>query len=615
MPCQLVESLAESWDTPDHLKYHKNVSTSSVMSVHPSQVEEAILRAVAAVRVDEWVQYSFGDLRNRLSEVDARVGNENINLIIDALVALGVQGYLELGKFEAEQRLAFDFNRQRDGRYLNQFFAVNPFDLRLTHEGRKRITQPTELRRSGEFPTTLRDVRSEIDYWARIQGQAQPGSVLYVQVTDRLVHLRNLEQRFASEQPSRKHTNVCVGGFGKYTLGTSIGNGGAGIVFEAQTDENVTCAVKILAVTQELKIKRFKNEVFFCLRNQHRNVISVLDYGQTTDGRLFYVMPLYGSTLRKLISTGIEPGEILDLFSQILDGVEAAHLSGVCHRDLKPENILWDQTTKTLIVADGGIARFKEEDLQTAVETSDQERLANFLYSAPEQRVKGKTVDQRADIYALGLILNEMFTGDVPQGTGFRRISTVAQVFRHLDAVVDSMVQQDSNNRPPSIEHIRQPLRLNRPMQAKANISNLEPQTEGMSDEDRDKVFEEADVDFEITQGMQQNFIIHFNNRSATKIIVKKFKLSHNGIKIVEAPPREKGPWQLEAMRSQDFWWEANPDPVVSLMQIQGEWNKPFNVTLQVFMQIEVFGRIKTFADRSIFCQVEPSSRRIWHKL
>ena len=175
------------------------------------------------------------------------------------------------------------------------------------------------------------------------------------------------------------------------------------------------------------------------------------------------------------------------------------------------------------------------------------------------------------------------------------------------------MVQQDPNNRPSSIEHVRKSLRLNRLSQAKINIS-AEPAITELSSEERDRAFEEADVDFEITQGMQQNFIINFSNKSEYKILVKKFKLSHNGVKIVEAPPREKGPWHLEAMKRQDFWWEANPDPVASLMEIQGEWHKPFNLFLQAFIQIEIFGRIKTFTDRSIFCQVEPSSRRIWQK-
>jgi hypothetical protein len=176
------------------------------------------------------------------------------------------------------------------------------------------------------------------------------------------------------------------------------------------------------------------------------------------------------------------------------------------------------------------------------------------------------------------------------------------------------MRQQIPENRLQSIPAVRSALRLKAPL-AKHNSRGATVQIPELSTEERDRAFEEADVNFEITQGMQQNFIIRFDNKSDSKITVKKFKLSQNGVKIVEAPTREKGRWQVEAKRSQDFWWEASPDPLSSLMQIQGEWNKPFNVTLQAFIQIEIVGRIKTFADRSIFCQVEPSARRIWHRL
>jgi serine/threonine protein kinase len=589
------------------------------MSVSPLRLEEAILRAIGRVKDGGWLQCSYANLTNRIADVDAQAANENMALIIDALVSLGIQGQLELAKIEDGQRVMFDLQRREDDKYLTRFFAFNTFDLKLTHDGRKRISQPTVPILDDEFPTNLESVRRELDHWAKRQRDGQPGSEFHGQVTDRLTHLRNLEQRYMSEESPPKtaigQARVCIGAFGeKYTLGRSIGNGGAGVVFEARTEDNDPCAVKILATAEASKVRRFKNEVSYCFRKQHRNTISVWDFGQTADGKTFYVMPLYGSTLRKLISKGVEQAKILDLFSQVLDGVESAHQSGVCHRDLKPENILFDETTATLVVADFGIAKFKEENLQTAVETSDQERLANFLYSAPEQRVKGKPADQRADIYALGLILNEIFTGDVPQGTGFKRIAAVAPRYAYLDAVIDSMVQQIPENRPQSIQAIRGALRL-KAVPVKSDSSDATLQIPELSNEERDRAFEEADVNFEITQGMQQNFIIRFDNKSDSKIVVKKFKLSQNGVKIVEAPSSEKGPWQLEAKRSQDFWWAPSPDPVASLMQIQGEWNKPFNVILQVFIQIEVVGRIKTFADRSIFCQVEPSMRRIWHRL
>jgi hypothetical protein len=107
-------------------------------------------------------------------------------------------------------------------------------------------------------------------------------------------------------------SKACIGAFGnKYSLGKVIGNGGAGIVYEARTEDNDACAIKVLSTQQSSKIKRFKNEIAYCFRNQHKNIISVRDFGQA-DGKTFYVMPLYGSTLRKLILTGIEPAKVLD---------------------------------------------------------------------------------------------------------------------------------------------------------------------------------------------------------------------------------------------------------------------------------------------------------------
>jgi eukaryotic-like serine/threonine-protein kinase len=74
----------------------------------------------------------------------------------------------------------------------------------------------------------------------------------------------------------------------------------------------------------------------------------------------------------------------------------------VFHRDLKPENILYDRNADRLVVADFGIAHFEEDQLLTAVETKDRERLANFKYAAPEQGIRGRPVDHRADIFAFG---------------------------------------------------------------------------------------------------------------------------------------------------------------------------------------------------------------------
>jgi serine/threonine protein kinase len=251
--------------------------------------------------------------------------------------------------------------------------------------------------------------------------------------------------------------------FNQYTATDIIGEGGAGQVYKATDDNNNTYAVKLLHSEKATRknMKRFQNEVNFCSRNRHPNIIAVLDSGNVVDGKTgtpFYVMPFYTTSLRKLLEAEIPPEKVLSYFSQLLDGVEAAHLLHVVHRDLKPENVLYDKTQDRLLVADFGIAHFEAEDLYTAAETSPNDRLANFEYAAPEQRRRGLQVDHRADIYALGLILNEMFSGLVPLGTRYKTISDVAPDYAYLDDMVTEMLDQLVERRINSIAEVKRQL-------------------------------------------------------------------------------------------------------------------------------------------------------------
>ncbi len=251
--------------------------------------------------------------------------------------------------------------------------------------------------------------------------------------------------------------------FATYTEVGVIGEGGSGRIFKVVDDSGASWAIKSLdsrKATKE-KSKRFKNEVLFCLKNNHPNIVTVVDHGifvQEKRSSPFYVMPLYQGSMRKLLKSGISTDRVLKFFANILDGVEAAHLQEVVHRDLKPENILYDTENDLLLVADFGIAHFEEDELFTAVETKDSARLANFQYAAPEQRSRGLEVDHRADIYALGLILNEMFTGHVPHGTGYRTISQAAPEYAYLDHLVTQMLRQSPEERFASIEEVKQQL-------------------------------------------------------------------------------------------------------------------------------------------------------------
>jgi len=250
--------------------------------------------------------------------------------------------------------------------------------------------------------------------------------------------------------------------FGSYRAVKILGEGGSGRVFAAEDDDGKEYAIKLLnsenASTE--KARRFKNEILFGTRNQHKNIVSISDHGLWTGNTVplqFYVMPVYAGTLRHLIKTGPKPEQVLPLFGQILDGLEAAHLLGVVHRDIKPENILLDSVL-TPLIADFGIAHFTAEELATTVETMLSSRLANFIYAAPEQRQQGRTVDQRADIFALGLVLNEMYTGDIPHGTGYATINSRYPAFGFLDAFVASMIAQRPEDRPQTIDQIKKTL-------------------------------------------------------------------------------------------------------------------------------------------------------------
>lgn len=251
--------------------------------------------------------------------------------------------------------------------------------------------------------------------------------------------------------------------FETYDVTRIMGEGGAGRVFEVRDSAGKSFAVKCLhphLTTTERK-KRFKNEIDFCKKRPHRNIIHVVDSGLVEFDKIkvpFYVMPLSSGTLRDLLEKKLPPERVLPMFSQILDGVEAGHLLGVFHRDLKPENILYDSEADLILIADFGIAHFEEEILATAVETKQGAKMANLGYSAPEQRMKGGQVDSRADIYALGLILNEMFTGHVPQGVGFATIAANASQFSYLDDLVAAMIQQQAAARPATIEEIKKQL-------------------------------------------------------------------------------------------------------------------------------------------------------------
>ena len=249
----------------------------------------------------------------------------------------------------------------------------------------------------------------------------------------------------------KKRTKVYTA-FSEYVVDGQISQGGNGTVFRVHDINNQQYALKAIDrnKTSGEKLKRFKNEIAFCENNSDPHIIRVLDHGAYNadeENLIFYIMPIYERTLRTLMNDGIKPDDCLPIITQLLSGLRYAHAKGVWHRDIKPENILIDAAGNA-VIADFGIAHFSSDDLATIVETKQSDRMANFQYAAPEQRVRNGVVDGRADIYSVGLILNEMFTRTLALGSNYTKIGDVVPAYSWLDGVVDSMLQQDPNARP-----------------------------------------------------------------------------------------------------------------------------------------------------------------------
>jgi len=319
--------------------------------------------------------------------------------------------------------------------------------------------------------------------------------------------------------------------FNRYELLNVIGEGGAGRVWRATDSTGSSFAVKILAADRatEERRKRFKNEILFCQRTRHPNIVAVLDHGvaPSPDGSApFYVMPLLeGSSQTRLVNTR-DIVKRLAYFDQILSGVEAAHLQDVVHRDLKPENVLFDKSRDCLVVADFGIAHFNDEELYTAVETKSDARLANFVYSAPEQRRRGGMTDHRTDIYSLGLILNEMFTGAVPHGTGFKTIASLAPEWAWIDDVVASMIQQNPTNRPESIDAVkRQFVARRQDFVVRQRLSQISQAVVAVEDEDDPLVSDPPRiVNFEWAGGSLTLILSRTVNPEWVQALIKGFR-------------------------------------------------------------------------------------------
>jgi len=226
-----------------------------------------------------------------------------------------------------------------------------------------------------------------------------------------------------------------IGGF--RILG-KLGQGGMGVVWEAEQDQpRRRVALKVMRndhVVDEIHVRMFRREAETLARLKHPNIAAIYESGHTDDGHDYFAMELVrGVTLDQWLKnrpTRIDDAELelrLHIFGAICDAVHYAHQRGVIHRDLKPTNIIvadgdssttgsaGSRSAPTLKVLDFGLARITDSDIAATLVSEIGAIKGTLPYMSPEQaRGDVAAIDVRTDVYALGVILYELLTGNRP---------------------------------------------------------------------------------------------------------------------------------------------------------------------------------------------------------
>ena len=271
-------------------------------------------------------------------------------------------------------------------------------------------------------------------------------------------------QRSASRSSASVEYLVSEGRFlpgrliaGRYRIIALLGKGGMGEVYRADDlTLGQAVAMKFLpeeATSHEGMLERFKNEVRIARRVSHPNVCRVYDVGEV-DGATFFTMEYVdGEDLASLLRRigRLPPDKAVEIARQICAGLAAAHAKGVLHRDLKPANIMLDGRGQ-VVITDFGLAGVADDIRGPEV------RSGTPAYMAPEQ-IEGREVTMLSDVYALGLVLYEIFTGKrafaekaagVLQGRADRTPSRPTSVVKDLDPIVEKVILRCLETEPTS---------------------------------------------------------------------------------------------------------------------------------------------------------------------
>lgn len=263
----------------------------------------------------------------------------------------------------------------------------------------------------------------------------------------------------------------------KYQLEKLLGRGGMGAVYQA-TDLrlNRLVAVKILLGSMfgdQEALRRFEREAKTSAKLTHPNIIAVHDYGRLPSDGAYLVMEfIQGISLRsKLAKFGkLKPNVVAQYFEQLLEGVKAAHKAGVVHRDLKPENILIadsDNLKQQVKILDFGLAKVKQQTIFDSVSLTAPGTIMGTFGYMPFEQFSGEEVDERCDIFALGVMIVEALTGKRPfQGKTYADMMNAlvrndfhlegdSEAILHLDSLLQKCLDRDKTNRFSSVEEMQ----------------------------------------------------------------------------------------------------------------------------------------------------------------
>lgn len=264
---------------------------------------------------------------------------------------------------------------------------------------------------------------------------------------------------------------------GRYRIERRVAKGGMATVYQA-IDQRLERAVAIKIMHAHLAededfTKRFIQEARQAARLAHPNIVNVFDQGQ--DGLLTFIVMEYlpGITLRELLNDfgALTPAQTLDIVTAVLQGLDAAHTAGIVHRDLKPENVLLADDGR-IKIADFGLARAATHNTATS-----QALLGTIAYLSPELISRG-VADVRSDMYALGIMIFEMLTGEQPyQGDqavtiAYQHANDIVpapssknwEIPAQFDDIVEWCTKRSPDERPPHaralLEHVREIARM-----------------------------------------------------------------------------------------------------------------------------------------------------------